>query len=292
MAAAATATSLEKASLADVPAQLDVTPNAGLTASEAKARLARYGPNALPEKHVSPWRKVLGYLTGPIAFMIEAAAIVSAILGHWDDFAIIASLLVFNAALGFWQDSKAANALAALKAGLAPTAMVLRDGSWQTADAATLVPGDIVRVRLGNIVPADLRFMGEGFASIDQSALTGESVPVTKHGGDPAYSGSTVKQGEMTGVVIATGSSTFFRQDGEARCRCRRGQPRATGDVPDRELSDRGRSGTQWSSWSSAKPGARSIPVDGAGATHWQSCNSFWFCWWLPSRWPCRRSSR
>ncbi|MCB0934284.1 MAG: plasma-membrane proton-efflux P-type ATPase [Mycobacterium sp.] len=210
MAAAATATSLEKASLADVLAQLDVTPNAGLTASEAKARLARYGPNALPEKHVSPWRKVLGYLTGPIAFMIEAAAIVSAILGHWDDFAIIASLLVFNAALGFWQDSKAANALAALKAGLAPTAMVLRDGSWQTADAATLVPGDIVRVRLGNIVPADLRFMGEGFASIDQSALTGESVPVTKHGGDPAYSGSTVKQGEMTGVVIATGSSTFF----------------------------------------------------------------------------------
>lgn len=110
MSAAQTATNLEKAPLTDVLTQLDVTPTAGLTASEARARIAKYGSNALPDKHVSPWRKVLGYLTGPIAFMIEAAALVSAILGHWDDFAIIASLLVFNAALGFWQDRKAANA--------------------------------------------------------------------------------------------------------------------------------------------------------------------------------------
>ncbi len=155
-------------------------------------------------------RKALGYFTGPIAYMIEAAAVVSAVLGHWDDFAIIAALLVFNATLGFWQDSKAANALAALKKGLAPSATVLRGGSWQTVDAATLVPGDVVKVRLGDIVPADLRLTGDGFASIDQAALTGESVPVNKKKGDPAYSGSTVKRGETTGVVIATGARTFF----------------------------------------------------------------------------------
>ena len=142
--------------------------------------------------------------------MIEAAAIVSAIIGHWEDFAIITALLFFNAALEFWQDRKASNALAALKKGLAPEATALRDGKWQTLQAATLVPGDIVKIRLGVIVPADLRLVGGDYASIDQSALTGESLPVAKKVGDEAYSGSIVKQGEMKGVVIATGTNTFF----------------------------------------------------------------------------------
>jgi H+-transporting ATPase len=142
--------------------------------------------------------------------MIEAAAIVSAIIGHWDDFAIIIALLLFNAALEFWQDQQASNALAALKKGLAPEATALRDGKWQTVQAATLVPGDIVKVRLGVIVPADLRFISGDYASIDQAALTGESLPVAKKVGDEAYSGSVVKQGEMQGVVIATGTNTFF----------------------------------------------------------------------------------
>jgi H+-transporting ATPase len=201
---------LEKMPVDRVIAQLAVEPDRGLSSAEAKKRLAKYGPNAIVEKEISLARQILKHFTGPIAYMIEAAAIVSAIIGHWDDFAIITGLLLFNAALEFWQDHKASNALAALKKGMAPEATVLRDGKWQTVQAATLVPGDIVKVRLGVIVPADLRFVNGDYASIDQAALTGESLPVAKKVGDHAYSGSVVKQGEMQGVVIATGANTFF----------------------------------------------------------------------------------
>jgi H+-transporting ATPase len=201
---------LEKLAVDKVLIALTVKPDKGLSSAEVQKRLAKYGPNAIVEKEVSLAGKILGHFTGPIAYMIEAAAIVSAIIGHWDDFGIIAALLFFNAALEFWQDQKASNALAALKKGLAPEATALRDGKWQTVQAATLVPGDIVKVRLGVIVPADLRFTGGDYASIDQAALTGESVPVEKKVGDEGYSGSVVKQGEMDGVVIATGTNTFF----------------------------------------------------------------------------------
>jgi H+-transporting ATPase len=201
---------LEKAPVARVLATLDVVPDRGLSAAEAALRLTKYGPNALAEKETSLARKLLGHFTGPIAYMIEAAAAVSAVLGHWDDFAIIIGLLFFNAALEFWQDRKASNALAALKKGLAPVATVKRDGKWESIEAAGLVPGDIVDIRLGVIVPADLRLIGGDYASIDQAALTGESLPATKKIGDVAYSGSIVKQGDMQGVVIATGADTFF----------------------------------------------------------------------------------
>ncbi|MGY3618281.1 plasma-membrane proton-efflux P-type ATPase [Bradyrhizobium sp. USDA 10063] len=201
---------LEKVPVDRVLAQLAVKPDHGLSSANAKQRLAKYGPNALVEKEESLLRKIVGHFTGPIAYMIEAAAIVSAIIGHWDDFTIIMGLLFFNAALEFWQDRKASNALAALKKGLAPEATAMRDGKWQTVEAAMLVPGDIVKIRLGVIVPADLRLVGGDYASIDQAALTGESLPVAKKVGDEAYSGSVVKQGEMQGVVIATGANTFF----------------------------------------------------------------------------------
>jgi H+-transporting ATPase len=201
---------LEKAPVDRVLARLVVKPETGLSSAEARQRLAKYGPNAIVEKEESLLRKIVGHFTGPIAYMIEAAALVSAIIGHWDDFAIIIGLLLFNAALEFWQDRKASNALAALKKGLAPEATVMRDSKWQTVEAATLVPGDIVKIRLGVIVPADLRLVGGDYASIDQAALTGESLPVAKKIGDEAYSGSVVKQGEMQGVVIATGTNTFF----------------------------------------------------------------------------------
>ena len=201
---------LEKLPVDKVLAQLAVKPEQGLSGAEARQRLAKYGPNALVEKEVSLLRQIVGHFTGPNAYMIEAAALVSAIIGHWDDFAIIAALLFFNAGLEFWQDRKASNALAALRKGLAPEATVMRDGKWQTLAAATLVPGDIVKIRLGVIVPADLRLVGGDYASIDQAALTGESLPVAKKVGDEAYSGSIVKQGEMQGVVIATGANTFF----------------------------------------------------------------------------------
>jgi len=206
---------LEKVPVDEALKALDVQADKGLSAAEAQSRLGTYGPNGLPEKHESLSGKILKYFTGPIAFMIEAAALVSAFLGRWDDFAIIFGLLVFNASLELWQDMKASNALAALKKSLAPQATALRDGAFKTIDAATLVPGDIVKIRLGEIVPADLRLVSGEFASIDQAALTGESLPVSKKPGDEAYSGSVVKQGEMTGLVIATGGKTFFGRTAE-----------------------------------------------------------------------------
>jgi len=200
---------LEKLPVEKVLAQLAVKPEQGLSSAEARQRLAKYGPNALVEKEVSLLRKIVGHFTGPNAYMIEAAAIVSAIIGHWDDFAIIAALLFFNAGLEFWQDRKASNALAALRKGLAPEATVMRDGKWQTIVAATLVPGDIVKIRLGVIVPADLRLVGGDYASIDQAALTANPCRLRRRSATKP-SGSIVKQGEMQGVVIATGANTFF----------------------------------------------------------------------------------
>ncbi len=182
----------------------------GLTSQAAKQRLAQYGPNALAETSESKWHKLVSYFWGPLPFLIEAAAVISALRQDWPDFAVVTGLLIYNAAVGFWQDNKAANALAALKKGLAPKARMLRDGQWTTGDAATLVPGDIVSVAAGQIVPADLILIGGEYLSCDQAALTGESVPVAKKIGDEAYSGSIAKQGAMTGLVIATGSKTFF----------------------------------------------------------------------------------
>jgi H+-transporting ATPase len=201
---------LEKLPLDQVIARLSVQPDQGLSWDEAQKRLTQFGPNAILEKQQSLLAKIAGYFMGPIAYMIEAAAVVSAFLGRWDDFFVIGGLLIFNAGLEFWQDRKASSALDALKGSLAPEATALRDGQWGTVKASDLVPGDIVRIRLGVIVPADLRLTKGDFASIDQAALTGESLPVAKKPGDEAYSGSVVKQGEMEGVVIATGANTFF----------------------------------------------------------------------------------
>lgn len=200
----------EKIPVQEVVKQLSTDAERGLSGEEARRRLQQYGPNAIVAKEKSLLARVLGYFMGPIAYLIEAAALVSAILGHWEDFAIIFSLLIFNVALEFWQDRKASAALAALKKSLAPEATVKRDGQWSTVNTATLVPGDIVKIRLGVIVPADLRITAGDYASIDQSALTGESLPVSKKIGDEAFSGSIVKQGEMEAVVIATGEKTFF----------------------------------------------------------------------------------
>ena len=186
---------LEKMPVDQVLVKLGVQANQGLSSIEAQQRLAHYGPNALVEKEESLAAKILGHFMGPIAYMIEAAALVSALIGHWDDFTIITFLLLFNVGLEMWQDRKASNALAELKKGLALEATALRDGKWQTLQAAILVPGDIVKIRLGMIVPADVRMVSGDYASIDQAALTGESLPVAKKVGDEAYSGSVVKQG-------------------------------------------------------------------------------------------------
>jgi len=182
----------------------------GLSEAGAQQRLVQFGHNALEDKQVSPLARFLGYFWGPIPWMIEVAAVLSALVRHWDDFTIILALLAFNAVIGFWQEFKAANALDALKNQLALKARVLRDGQWRESDAAELVPGDVIRLRLGDIIPADAKLIKGDYLAIDQSALTGESLPVNKKTGEVAYSGSIAKQGEMVALVTATGGDTFF----------------------------------------------------------------------------------
>ena len=182
----------------------------GLSSEEVAKRLQQYGPNEIPEKKVSPYRKFLGYFWGPIPWMIEIAAVLSIIIQHYEDFALIFTLLIVNAVVGFWQERKADNAIELLKKRLAPKARVLRDGTWHEIPSKELVPGDIVRVRLGDIVPADVKLMKGDYLLVDESALTGESLPVEKHVSDVAYSGAIVRQGEMDAYVVATGISSFF----------------------------------------------------------------------------------
>ncbi len=182
----------------------------GLGAEEAAQRLERYGPNTLVERRRSLLLQFLGYFWGPIPWMIEVAVVLSAAVGHWVDLGIILVLLVFNAVVGFWQEYQAANAVEELKSQLALEARVRRDGSWGQVAARELVPGDVVRLRLGDVVPADVKLFDGEYLSVDQSALTGESLPVTLSAGDVAYSGSVAKQGEMVALVVATGGDTYF----------------------------------------------------------------------------------
>src|SRR5437899_7118869 len=196
--------------IVQTPAKGGADTKTGLTEGDVKTRLKTYGPNALVEKEKSTFSAFLVYFWGPIPWMIEAAGLMALIVRDWGDFTIIASLLIFNALLGFWEEHEASNALDALKSSLALKARVLRDGKWQEIDARTLVPGDIVRLYLGDVVPADCKLIRGDYISIDQSALTGESLPVTKKTGEDAYSGSVVKQGEMVAVTTATGANTFF----------------------------------------------------------------------------------
>jgi H+-transporting ATPase len=182
----------------------------GLSAAEAEKRLSEFGPNEIPEKKKNPVIRFLGYFWGPIPWMIEAAVGLSAYIGHWDDFAIIFALLFVNAVVGFWQEYKADNAVELLKQRLALKARVLRDGKWSEIPAQKLVPDDIVRVRLGDIAPADIKLLNGDYLLVDQSALTGESLPVEKHVSDLIYAGSVIRQGEMDGLVVGTGINSYF----------------------------------------------------------------------------------
>ena len=182
----------------------------GLSSDEAARRRAQFGPNALEEKRTSALRDFMRFFWGPIPWMIEIAAVLSAVVGHWDELGIILAMLFINAGIGFWEQRHAANALEELKKQLAVRARVRRDGKWADVEAAEIVPGDVVGLELGRVVPADLKLFEGDYASIDQSALTGESLPATKKPGDVAYSGSAVKQGDMRGVATATGGATYF----------------------------------------------------------------------------------
>jgi len=205
-----TSTADPKQSPAQLLQKLQVDPAKGLTGSEARTRLAKYGSNAIEQKKENPLLKFLSYFWGPLPWMVEAPAIMALLIQDWVDFSIIMFMLIFNGVLGFWEENAASNALSALKNSLALVAKALRDGKWGDVAAKDLVPGDIVRVRLGDVIPADGILLDGDYLSVDQAALTGESLAVTKSRGDTVYSGSIAKKGEMTALVTATGSNTFF----------------------------------------------------------------------------------
>jgi H+-transporting ATPase len=200
---------LAKLPLAELRSALGATAQ-GLDHQEVQRRLAQYGYNEIPEKRINPLLQAMTYFWGPIPWMIEAAAVLSALVRHWPDFVIILVLLVANAGVGFWEEYQAGNAIAALKRELAVKARVRRDGAWTTVAARELVPGDIVRLRLGDIVPADARLLEGEPLEVDQSALTGESLPVARKTADAVYSGSIVRQGEIDALVYGTGQHTYF----------------------------------------------------------------------------------
>ena len=200
---------LAKAPLNEVEKHLRASRD-GLTGHETRLRLEQYGYNEIAEEKRNAFLKFLSYFWGPIPSMIEVAMLLSILVRHWADFGIIMTLLLVNALVGFWEEYKAGNTVAALKAKLANKARVKRDGRWLSVASRELVPGDIIRLRMGDVVPADARLLDEDVLMIDQSTLTGESLPVTRAHGYAVFSGSVIKKGETTALAYATGQNTYF----------------------------------------------------------------------------------
>ena len=200
---------LKDMSLAELEKKLEFAPE-GLSQKQVEEQLAKYGYNELVEKRVNPILKFLAYFWGPIPIMIIVAAALSGILRHWPDLGVILALLVVNAVVGFREEYQASNTIEALKEKLAAKARVKREGSWQTIPARELVPGDFVRMRIGEIVPADAKLLEGDPVQVDQSALTGESLPVEKKAGEAVFSGSIIKQGEIEALVYGTGQNTYY----------------------------------------------------------------------------------
>lgn len=204
----------EKRNLADLPLdqliqKLQTSIN-GLTQEQVKDRLSQYGYNELAQQNVNPLLKFLSYFWGPISWLIEIAVIFSAAVGDWADFIIIFILLLGNGLIGFFEEKSAGDAVAALKAQLAPNATAKRDGQWKVIPARELVPGDVIRLKIGDVLPADGKLLEGDPIKIDQAALTGESLPVNREIGEQVYSGSVVKKGQAVAVVNGTGVNTFF----------------------------------------------------------------------------------
>ncbi len=186
----------------------------GLTAAEAQKRLTQYGPNAMPDTSVHPFRMALEKFWAPVPWMLEAAIVLELVLGKYVEGAIIGLLLVFNAALGLFQESRAQATLAALKSRLALSASVKRDGAWKTVPATDLIPGDLVKLSLGAVVAADVK-LTSGEVLLDQSMLTGESVPIDAGAGLQTFAGALVRRGEAEAEVTATGIRTKFGRTAE-----------------------------------------------------------------------------
>jgi H+-transporting ATPase len=190
--------------------QLQTDVALGLTDSEAQARLQQFGYNEIQEKQETLWHRIFRRFWGPIPWMIETAATLSAIVGKWDDFIIIIIMLLINAGLDFFQEHRALNALKALKQSMKAETIVMRNGEFRIIPSRELVPGDIIKMRIGNIVPADVQLLQGDYLALDESALTGESLPVNKNIDAVAYASTIVKQGEMLAVVVNTGANTNF----------------------------------------------------------------------------------
>ncbi len=201
----------QPASAQDLP---PTDPAEGLRRADAAQRLTRFGPNAIADPVVPAWRQLVVKFWAPVPWMLEAVIVLQIMLGRGLEALVIAVLLVFNAMVSFVQEQRAQDALALLRKQLHVRARVLRDGQWSRIPAEQVVPGDIVHVRAGDIVPADL-LLQDGAMALDQAALTGESLPVDAGAGKPAYTGSIVRQGEATGAVTATGARTFFGHTAE-----------------------------------------------------------------------------
>ncbi len=200
---------------AQAPTDLASTDRAkGLAAAEAQRRALRFGPNAIAQATTAWWLQLLGKLWGPVPWMLEAVIVLQLLLRREQEALVIGFLLGFNAVVAYVQERRASDALALLRRQLQVNARVLRDGAWSRVPAAQLVPGDVVHVRAGDIVPADLALFDGGVA-LDQSALTGESLAVDAAAGQPAYTGSIVRQGEASGEVTATGARTYFGRTAE-----------------------------------------------------------------------------
>ncbi len=228
---------LKSAPMPELEEELGYSPD-GLSSAEATRRLAQYGPNEIADHKTNPLLKFLSYFWGPIPWMIEIAVILSGAVGHWPDFYIILLLLVANGVVGYTEERQAGNAIEALKAKLAINARVKRDGAWITAPARELVPGDVIRLRLGDIVPADARLLDGDEIEVDQSALTGESLPATCATGDAVFSGSIIRQGEIGALVYATGTEHLLREDRRAGGRRAHRQPFPARRAQDRQLPD------------------------------------------------------
>lgn len=188
----------------------DVVAEKGLSKTEVQQRIERYGYNAIDEKEESLGHRIFRRFWGPIPWMIEIAALLSAMVQKWEDFTIIMVMLLVNAGLDFMQEHRALNALKALKEKMDQQVTVFREGVFNRVSARGLVPGDIIKLRIGDIVPADVQLLSGDFLLIDQAALTGESLPVSRNINEVAYANTIVKQGEMLAVVINTGRNTRF----------------------------------------------------------------------------------
>jgi H+-transporting ATPase len=196
-----------------LPASTPETP-VGLTSAEAQHRLEQYGANEIPERRPHPILALLKKFWGPIPWMLEATIVIQILLDKCGEATIVGALLAFNVAISFVEEGRASKALALLRSRLTTRARVLRDGRWQSVPAANLVPGDSVHLRMGDLSPADIRIVN-GNILLDQSALTGESVPVEAATGMLAYAAAIVRRGEATGEVVATGPRTYFGKTAE-----------------------------------------------------------------------------